>query len=98
MFTEKQIAYAEDLRKKAHQIVEDAKTETFQHPAFTESKRASVEANTAKLNAAIDRMDAGQILEYFTYNAVKTYFTGMYAKMNAPLRDVMTVLKICKVL
>ena len=39
MFTEKQIAYAEDLRKKAHQIVEDAKTETFQHPAFTESKR-----------------------------------------------------------
>lgn len=98
MFTEKQIAYAEGLRKKAHKIVDDAKEATFQHPAFTESKRASVEANTVKLNAAIDKMDVGQILEYFTCNAVKTYCFGMYANMNTPLREVMATLKICKVL
>lgn len=97
MFTEKQIAYAEDLRKKAHQIVDDAKEATFQHSAFTESKRAAVEANTAKLNAAIDKMTVGQVLEYFTCNAVKTYCLGMYANMNAPLKELMATLKICKV-
>lgn len=97
MYTEKQIAYAESLRERAHKIVADAMEETLAHPAFTESKRATVEANVAKVNGAIDRLNVQQILDHFTICAVHGYFSGQYIRMNKPLKEVISVLKICKV-
>ena len=93
--TNKQRKYAHDLRQQAHNLVEDAKWWTVEHPSFTPDKLEAIETNAHKLDIAIDKMSDEQVLMFFTRNPVKGYFHGAYTNYNRPLRELMAILKVC---
>lgn len=65
--TNKQRKYAHDLRQQAHNLVEDAKWWTVEHPSFTPDKLEAIETNTHKLDIAIDKMSDEQVLMFFLH-------------------------------